>query len=67
MMYYGRVKRLVGNENELGMEIPMIESWAINIPTDKRNYVCCHKVQPMKGLRGICRNQYGHLGMAIVY
>ena len=27
-----RVKRLVGNEIELGIEIPKIESWASNIP-----------------------------------
>ena len=39
-----RVKRLVGNEIELGMKIPMIESRASNIPTNKGNYVCCHKV-----------------------
>ena len=38
-----RVKRLAGNEIELGMEIPTIESRASNIPTDKGNYVCCHK------------------------
>ena len=37
-----RVKRLAGNKIELGMEIPMIESRASNIPTDKGNYVCCH-------------------------
>ena len=42
------VKRLAGNEIELGMEIPMIESRASNIPTDKGNYVCCHKVRPIK-------------------
>ena len=38
-----RVKRLAGNEIELGIEIPTIESRASNIPTDKGNYVCCHK------------------------
>ena len=43
-----RVKRLVGNDIELGMKIPTIESWASNIPTDKGNYVCCHKVWPIK-------------------
>ena len=37
-----RVKRLAGNDIELGMEIPTIESRASNIPTDKGNYVCCH-------------------------
>ena len=35
-----RVKRLAGNEIELGMEIPTIESWASNIPLDKGN--CIH-------------------------
>ena len=30
-----RVKRLVGNEIELGMKIPTIESWANNIPMTK--------------------------------
>ena len=40
--------RLAGNEIELGMKILMIESRASNIPTDKGNYVCCHKVRPIK-------------------
>ena len=43
-----RVKRLAGNEIELGMKIPTIESWASNIPIDKGNYVCCHEVRPIK-------------------
>ena len=43
-----RVKRLAGNEIELGIKIPTIESRASNIPTDKGNYVCCHKVRPIK-------------------
>ena len=30
-----QVKRLAGNEIELGMMIPMIESWASNIPMTK--------------------------------
>jgi hypothetical protein len=34
-----RVKRLVGNEIELGMVIPTIESRAINIPIDKGNCI----------------------------
>ena len=34
-----RVKRLVGNEIELGIEIPMIESRASNIPMDKGNRI----------------------------
>ena len=38
-----RVKILAGNEIELGIEIPTIESRASNISTDKGNYVCCHK------------------------
>ena len=43
-----RVKRCVGNEIELGMKISMFESRASNIPTDKGNFVCCHKVRPIK-------------------
>ena len=34
-----RVKRLAGNEIELGIEIPTIESRASNIPTDKGNCI----------------------------
>ena len=37
-----QVKRLAGNEIELGMKIPTIKSRASNIPMDKGNYVCCH-------------------------
>ena len=62
-----RVKRLVGNEIELGMMTRTIESRASNIPTDKGNYVCCHKGSTDKDLRRICRNQYGHPGPAIGY
>ena len=62
-----RVKRLAGNEIELGIEIPTIESRASNIPSDKGNYVCCHTGSTDKDLCGICRNQYGHLGYAIGY
>ena len=43
-----RVKRLSGNEIELGMKIPIIESHAGNIPTHKGNYVCYHKVWLIK-------------------
>ena len=43
-----QVNRLAGNEIELGMKIPTIESRASNIPMDKGNYVCCHTVQPIK-------------------
>ena len=67
MMYSERVKRLASNEIELGMEIPMIKSWASNIPTDKGNYVHWHKGSTDKDLRRICRNQYGHPGPAIGY
>ena len=62
-----RVKRLPGNEIELGMEIPTIESRASNIPTDKGNYVCCHKGSTDKDLGRICRSQCGHPGSAIGY
>ena len=34
-----RVKRLVSNEIELGIEIPTIESQASNIPKDKGNSI----------------------------
>ena len=34
-----REKRLAGNEIELGMEIPTIESRASNIPPDKGNCI----------------------------
>ena len=43
-----RVEKLAGNEIELGMKIPTIKSRASNIPMDKGNYVCCHKVRPIK-------------------
>ena len=62
-----RVKRLAGNEIELGIEIPTIESRASNIPMDKGNYVCCHNGSTDKDLRRISRSQYGHLGSAIGY
>ena len=60
------VKRLVGNEIELGMEIP-IESRVSNIPTNKGNYVCCHKGSTDIDLRRICRSQYENPGSAIGY
>ena len=62
-----RVKRLVGNEIELGMKIPTIESRASNIPIDKGNNVCCHNGSINKDLRRICRSQYGHPGSTISY
>ena len=61
-----QVKRLAGNEIELGIEIPMIESRASNIPMDKGNYVCCHNGSTDKDLRRICRSQYGHSGPLLV-
>ena len=39
---------LAGNEIELGMKIPMTESRASSKLIDKGNYVCCHKVRPVK-------------------
>ena len=62
-----RVKRLAGTEIELGMKIPTIESWASNIPMDKRNYVCCHNGLTDKDICIICRSQYGYTGSAIGY
>src|SRR4051812_36703262 len=62
-----RVKRLAGNEIELGMEITMVKSRASNIPTNKGKYICCHKGSADKDLRRICRSQYGHPGPAIGY
>ena len=62
-----RVKRLAGNKIELGIRIPTIKSRASNTPTDKGNYVCCHKGSTDKDLRKICTNQYGYLGPAIGY
>ena len=62
-----QVKRLAGNEIELGIEIPTIESRASNIPTDKGNYVRCHNSSNDKDLRRICRSQYRRPGSAISY
>ena len=56
-----------GDEIELGIEIPTIESRASNISTDKGKYVCCRKGSTDKDLRRICRNQYRHPGSAIGY
>ena len=61
-----RVKRLAGNEIELGIEIPTIESRASNIPMTKgTTYVFFGLID--KDLRRICRSQYEHLGSAIGY
>ena len=62
-----RVKRLAGNEIELGMKISTIESRASNIPMDKGNYVCCLNGSTDNNLRKICRSQYEHPGSAIGY
>ena len=62
-----QVKIPAGNEIELGMKIPTIESWASNIPTDKGNYVCCHNGSTDKDPRRICGSQYEHPGSAIGY
>ena len=62
-----RVKRLAGNEIELGMKIPTIESRASNIPMDRGNNVCCHNGSTDKDVCGICRSQYEHPGSAIGY
>ena len=43
-----RVKKLAGNEIEQGMKIPTIESRASNLPMNKGNYACCHKVRSVK-------------------
>ena len=62
-----RVKRLAGNDIELGTKIPTIESRASNIPIHKGNYVCSHNGSTDKDLRRICRSQYEHPGSAIGY
>ena len=43
-----QVKRLVGNEIELGMWIPTIESWASNIPMTKGVMYVDIAVRPIK-------------------
>ena len=43
-----RVKRLAGSEIELGMEIPMIESQASNIPMTKGITYVVIIVRPIK-------------------
>ena len=61
------VKRLAGDEIELGMKIPTIESRASNILIDKGNNVWCYNDSTDKNLRRICRSQYEHPGSAIGY
>ena len=59
-----RVKRLAGNEVELGIEIPTIESWESNIPMKReQRMLLCGSTD--KDLHRICRNQYGHSGSTI--
>ena len=48
MMYYGRVKRLAGNEIELGMKIPTIKSRASNISMTKGITYVVITVRPIK-------------------
>ena len=60
------VKRLAGNEIELGMMIPTIESWASKIPMTKGwRMLLCGLTD--EDLRRICRNKYEHPGSAIGY
>ena len=61
------MKILAGNEIELGMKIPTIESRASNIPMDKGNSVCCHNGSTDKDLHRICRSEYEHPGSATSY
>ena len=61
-----RVKRLAGNEIELGIEIPTIESRASNIPMTKGTTYVVMRFD-RKDLHRICRNQYEHPGSAIGY
>ena len=61
-----RVKRLSGNEIELGIEMPTIESRASNIPmTKEKRMLLCGLTD--KDLHRIYRNQYEHPGSAIGY
>ena len=60
-----RVKRLAGNEIELGMMIPTIEYRASNISMTKGCMLLCGLTD--KDLRRICRSQYEHPGSAIGY
>ena len=62
-----RVKRLAGNEIELGIEIPTIESRTSNIPMTKGTTYVVMRFWPIKDLRRICRSQYEHPGSAIGY
>ena len=48
MMHYRTSKRLAGNEIELGIEIPTIESRASNIPMTKGITYVVITVRPIK-------------------
>ena len=61
-----RVKRLVGNEIQLGMIVPTIESRASNIPMTKGTTYVVMRFDRLNLCR-ICRNQYEHPGSAIGY
>ena len=61
-----RVKRLAGNEIELGIEIPTIESRASNIPMTKGTMYFVMRLT-VKDLHRICRSQYEHPGSVIGY
>ena len=61
-----RVKRLAGNEIELGMRISTIESRASNMSMTKGTTYVVMRLTG-KDLHRICRSQYEHPGSAIGY
>ena len=61
-----QVKRLAGNDIELGIEIPTIESRASNIPITKGISMLTLRSTD-KDIRRISGNQYEHPGSAIGY
>ena len=61
-----RVKRLAGNEIELGMGYRRSNLGQVTYRW-KGNNVCCYAVWPIKDLRRICGSQYEHPGSAIGY
>ena len=61
-----RVKRLAGNEIELGMKIPTIKILGKHTD-DKGNNICCHYGTAVKDLRRICGNQYEHPSSVVRY
>ena len=65
-MHTERVKRLVGNEIELGMRIPTVESREVTYRSQReQRMLLCGLTD--KVLRRICRKQYEHPGSAIGY